>query len=352
MLPLSLAGFKSMPVKQFDKILISRTDSLGDVTLTLPIAAKIKEHFPKSTIVFIGKSYTQPIIVACKDIDEFIHIDDFLKKEEKSREYSNAAIIHVLPSPSVAFKAKKLKISLRIGTTNRWYHWFTCNKLIRLSRRKSSLHEAQLNFKLLDGLNITGAMPKPDEIAALHGITRLELLPSKFSALIDKNKYNLILHPKSQGSGREWPVDHYKELIRLLDDSRFTIFISGTEKEKEAIKPITEQFGNKVINIVGAMSLPEFIAFINACDGLIASSTGPLHIAAALGRDALGIFPPIRPLHPERWAPIGANAHIFVVNKNCSDCKKDAAACHCMQEILPRQLESALNELALKRSVK
>jgi heptosyltransferase-3 len=54
--------------------------------------------------------------------------------------------------------------------------------------------------------------------------------------------------------------------------------------------------------------LDELIAFIFNADGLLASGTGPLHLAAASGIHALGLFPPSRPIHPGRWAPLGKKA--------------------------------------------
>lgn len=67
------------------------------------------------------------------------------------------------------------------------------------------------------------------------------------------------------------------------------------------------------------MNLKQFISFIAAADGLIAASTGPLHIAAALGKVALGIYPPIKPMHPPgRWAPLGKNASYLVLEKKAA----------------------------------
>jgi len=62
-----------------------------------------------------------------------------------------------------------------------------------------------------------------------------------------------------------------------------------------------------------------------------------LHIAAAFGKKAIGIYPPIKPMYPQRWAPIGKKADFLVINKNCNDCKKDGV-CHCMQEITAEQV--------------
>ena len=72
-----------------------------------------------------------------------------------------------------------------------------------------------------------------EEIAGSYGLEKLEPLEDRFSSLIKKNKYNLILHPKSQGNAREWGIKNFIQLIGSLDTAKYEIFVSGTEKEKE-----------------------------------------------------------------------------------------------------------------------
>ena len=61
-----------------------------------------------------------------------------------------------------------------------------------------------------------------------------------------------------------------------------------------------------------------------------AAAEGP--IASALGKKAIGLFAPMRPIHPGRWKPIGVKANYLVLNKDCSDCRK-TMNCHCIREI-------------------
>ena len=326
-------------------IIISRTDSIGDVVLTLPMAAVLKKYYPSITIAFMGKSYTRAVIEACKYVDAFMDVQDFLTTEVLINGSKPDAIIHVLPVPVIAKRARQLGIPLRIGTTNRLYHWYTCNKLVKLSRKNSGLHEAQLNIKLLQPFGITADFSL-QEIGGLYGLEKIQPLPEAFAGLIDKQRFNLILHPKSQGNGREWPLDHFIRLVKLLDPNRYTIFVSGTEKERLALQPLFEQLGNLVVDITGKMNLAEFISFISRCNGLVASGTGPLHIAAAAGIHAFGLFPPIRPVHPGRWAPLGLHAHAFVLQKDCGSCKKKPQSCVCIAAILPTEIEQAIAKAA------
>jgi heptosyltransferase-3 len=332
-------------------IIISRTDSIGDVTLTLPVATVLKKFFPTAKIAFMGKAYTRPVIEACASIDVFIDVTDFMSSEIKIFGEKPAVIIHVLPAAKIAQKAKALKIPMRIGTTNRIYHWFTCNYLVKLSRKKSLLHEAQLNLNLLEPLGISRDFSL-EEIGRSFALSNILPLPERLSNLVDSNRYNLILHPKSQGNGREWGLENFIQLIQQLEPGKFKIFVSGVEKERAQLTRIFDEAADRVTDITGLMTLPEFISFISACDGLVASGTGPIHVAAALGKDAFGIYPPIKPIHPGRWAPLGTNAKAFVVDKSCNDCKGNKVACHCIQEVDPAWIRRALYQALDEKSSK
>ena len=328
--------------KSPSNIIISRTDSIGDVVLTLPMAAVLKQCFPGSKIGFIGKAYTRAVINACEYIDEFIDRSDFLNNRVTVAGAEPDTIIHIFPDAAIASRALRLGIDTRIGTTNRVYHWGTCNKLVKLSRRHSDLHEAQLNLQLLKPLGCPADLSLAN-IGQLFGLTKLLPLPQRFSSLLQPDKYNLILHPKSQGSAREWGLDNFSKLIKLLDKNFYNILISGTAKERSFLDPLFEKAGSRVTDITGQMNLDELISFIAHADGLVANSTGPLHLAAALGKDALGIYPPMRPIHPGRWAPLGPGARVFVLDKFCTDCKKAPSLCHCISEIGPELIQQSLD---------
>ncbi|KAB8031088.1 glycosyltransferase family 9 protein [Fluviispira multicolorata] len=305
-----------MNLDSFKRILISRTDNIGDVILTIPMAGAIKKQFPNSKVLFLGKKYTKPIIDCCEFIDEFYDWEEI----KKNNEIINCdSIIHVFPNKEISKYSYNLKILNRIGTNRRIYHWIYCNKKVNLSRKNSTLHEAQLNLKLLSPLNINTNITT-NELVNYYGFTRTEGLPDNHKKLIDKNKFNLILHPKSKGSAREWPPEKFVKLANLLPKEKYNIFLSGTESESEFIKDKIIKYAPHVRNIAGIFNLSQFISFIKECDGLIAASTGPLHIAAALGIHALGIYPPIKEMVPARWGPLGKQAEFILgINKDKSN---------------------------------
>ena len=326
-------------------IILSRTDSLGDVILSLPIAGAIKRQDPNIRVIFLGRSYSKSIIETSDYVDEFINFDEISKEREKDKisifkNLKADAIIHVFPNKEIARLAKKVGIPIRIGTSHRLFHLATCNRIINLGRKNSILHEAQLNLKLLSPLNIKYDYQLA-EIPELYGYNNFGKLNENLNNLISNKRTNVILHPKSKGSAREWGMDNFSKLIDLLPDSKFRIFITGTEEEGNLMSDFLNKHEDKIINLTGSLSLSELITFISSVDVLVATSTGPLHIAAATGIKAIGIYAPMRPIHPGRWKPLGKNADYLVLDKKCSDCK-DGGECECILSIGPEQVYKKL----------
>ncbi len=325
--------------------LVSRTDAIGDVVLTLPVAGQLKRLYPGCQVVLIGRTYTAPVAAACPWVDAFLNLDELLKQPEAAQvaalqAYAAAAIIHVFPNKILARMAQKAGIPVRVGTRNRWQHWLTCNRLVALSRRHSPLHEAQLNLRLLQPLGFA-AVPTLVEVAELVRLRATEPLSTPWQALLNNRKsgqLNVMLHPRSRGSAREWGLANFGQLARLLHQAGHRVFVTGTAAEGEELADWRrEHAAFFAADLTGQLSLPQFLACIAAADGLVAGSTGPLHLAAALGRHALGLYPPIRPMHPGRWAPLGEHAEYLVFDEpNCEDCRTQPAACRCIRAVAPR----------------
>ena len=329
------------------RIIISRVDSIGDVVLTLPVAGVLKEIFPDYKIIFLGRHYTKPVIESCINIDEFADWDEIkiLNKQKKIDAFKALkadAIIHILPKKEIAKLAKQAGIGFRMGVMNRFYNWFYCNFMMLNSRKNSPFHESQLNLRLLKPFGIHKIFSL-DDIPKYYGLQIKEPLNEENSKLLSPKRFNLILHPKSKGSSREWGLDNYSKFIELIHNDGFYIFVTGTEEEGlEIRKKIQFEKYNNVKDMTGKLSLRELISFINSCDGLIAGSTGPLHIAAALGKLSIGLYPPIKPMHPGRWAPIGNFSSYIVKDIKCNKCRRKKR-CKCLEDINPEEVRDKLN---------
>lgn len=332
-----------------DTLIISRTDNLGDVILTLTLAGYLKTIKPSIKIYFIGKTYTEPIIRASRFVDEFLDREQIIAQPNLLSETKSEAIIFVFPDKDLA-KIAHSRIDIRIGTSHRWFHWLYCNELVNFSRKNSPLHEAQLNCKLLKPFNL--AIPTLQELSSFYGLTYDKEKYSYLKSYFKSENLHLIIHPKSKGSAREWKIENYYELITKFRNQNTQIFITGIATEGDLIREqCPEIFAeNYVTDLTGKLNMAELIAFIGFSDGLLACSTGTLHIAAALGIFALGLYPPMKPIHPQRWQPLGKNANYLTAKEDCNLCRKTFAKtfakttlpCVCMQEISVEQVFAAI----------
>jgi heptosyltransferase III len=324
------------------KILIARTDNIGDVVLTLPLAGLIKKHQPHAKVYFLVRSYVLPIAQTVSEVDQCLDWDT-LKKQSKEeaikalKKENFDFFINVSTDSKVAQMAKKAGIPKRIATAHRLHHWFYCNALVFFSRKNTVFHEMELNTQLLKPLNIKSA----DRAIQLLDFVSLHppQLTKTLSAYLKKDCFNLLVHPGSNGNGREWPIKHFISLIQQLPKDQFHILITGGPNEIKISQALQNE---NVIDLTGKTNLNELYALTAHADGLIASGTGPLHLAASLGIHTLGLYPPKKSAGIERWGAVGKKAESLVCQnipclKACSN-----QSCSCMEALTPTLIKEKM----------
>ena len=295
------------------RILVSRTDRLGDVALTLPLCGLLKDRL-RATVVFLGRAYTRPVLAASAAVDEVVEWDEAarVRPGELLRRVQADVALHVFPRAPIAWGALVAGVPRRIGTTHRWYHWPTCNVREPLERRGSSLHEAQLNVRLARTLLPAADLAlTPAALAPYAALTPQVGVPATVAPLLAGDRFVLVVHPKSLGSAREWPLACWRALVDALPPARYRVLVTGSAAEGAAMRGWLDALPAHVHDLTGRLALDELLAVLAAADGVVAASTGPLHLAALLGTPTLGLFAAVRPVHAGRWGPIGARADVL-----------------------------------------
>lgn len=322
-------------------VLLSRTDSIGDVMLTLPMATWLRSRFPGVRPVVLCKRYTAPVVRCHADVAEVLVLEDLQEAGpvETLRAAGADVLVHVFPQRAVATWGRAAGIPQRIGTSHRWWHWTTCNTRVSFSRKRSDLHEAQLNMKLLAPLGL-------QEIPSLAELGRWDnwrppAPDAVVSELLGAGRSTVLLHPGSRGSAVEWGVPNHVALARQLAERGYQVLFTGTEQEGLTFRDRLPTDLELVRDISGRLSLEQLIALIAGSRALVAASTGPLHIAAASGIRAIGTYAPRRPIHPGRWAPIGRDAHALVFDPACPVCAS-GKPCACVTRIPPERVRALI----------
>ena len=332
-----------------ETILIVRTDRIGDVVLSLPLAGLIKRHFPDCKITFLLRNYTSDLA------DNHPYIDDVMILCERNgkipmgknvsllKERSFDACIIVYPTYIISLIVFLSRIKMRIGSGYRWYS-FLFNKRIFEHRKYAGKHELEFNVNLLKALGIEEPISTENVNFDLQvnrnslGIVKKVLQDYD----IDLNKKLIIVHPGSGGSAIDLPVERFASLVQnltLLKD--VIVIITGDENENDVCQVVTDKSG--AINFAGRFNLSEIVALISICKLFISNSTGPIHIAAALDKFVIGFYTKILVCSPERWGPYTKNKVVFTPEIECTDCTREQCEkLNCMNSI---NIDSVIREV-------
>lgn len=329
-------------------IAIAQEAALGDVCVTLPMAHAIKRHDPRARVLMIGREYSRPLIEAARWIDGYLDAEAVIKRPAILREQGVTSFINPKQSMALGQAARAAGVAQRVGKLNpRSLLW--ANRFVRFDAGGTAgRHRAALHLRYLEPLGIC-IEPTLEELCGMVEVDRVAALPTDTRRMLDPARFKLVLHPKSHGSGREWPAAHYDRLVDLLPANRVQIIVTGRSTERAAL--LSERallHRADVLDLTGQLDLPAMIALLRAADGLIASGTGPLHIAAAVGTRALGLFPGRALISALRWHPLGARGEALSARSECrpgrSTCSLDAdgGPCACMVEITPESVAKRL----------
>ena len=285
------------------RILLARTDAMGDLILATPAIRETKKAFPRAEISFLCREYTAPLLANNPHLSEVIEIKDEscsdvdeVAKNLKSRNFDLAIAFY--PSKFTARALKAADIPIRIGSGRRLISILFTHRIYK-SRKNNLRNEAKCNFDLLVPLDVLRGSLAPEVFLTsaeeIWGADRLKEF--------DRGGPSIVLHPGSGGSAFYWPLANFLELAReLASDGIYPIF-TGSELEARIINEAAEREGLDIISLAGETDLRQLAAILKSADLVVANSTGPLHLAAAVGTRTVGIFPDSHEMSPRRWAP-------------------------------------------------
>jgi heptosyltransferase-3 len=302
------------------------------------MAAIIKKHFPDCKVTFLLRQYTKQLAMNNPYIDEVI---TFIEKNGNPSVAINVALLKnrfdtcvvAYPTYAIALILFLSNIKMRIGTGYRWYSFFFNSKMYE-HRKYGERHELEYNVRLLQQLGITETV---NEENVLFGISpsqeNKEKVKNDLNKLgIDFSKQIIIVHPGSGGSAVDLPLKKMRSIIDSLFHEPIEILLTGSVSEKELCQSLVVNSSTK--NLAGKYNLGELMALIDHGDLMIANSTGPIHIAAALGKHVIGFYPKFTAASPKRWGPYTTKKKIFSPTIDCSNCtRKQCEELNCMDSI-------------------
>jgi ADP-heptose:LPS heptosyltransferase len=326
-------------------ILVVRPDRIGDVVLSTPVFTSIRRACPTWRITALLKPMTAELLEGHPDIDEIITLNTNdkpglrntwgLAKKLRAKKFDIA--IHLYSDFWVSMAVGHAGIPMIIGPASKIAQLFYTDRITQ-RRSKRGLHETDYNLELLD---IFGIPPIRKSSLPLNTEA-----PASAIGTLDSARKNIGIFPSMGGSALNWSFDKYAKLAKKMKEARHNVILICGPGDEDIIDLISAK-GEDGYKKVSGLTLKEFAAFTAKLDLFIAPSTGPLHIASAVGTPAAGIYCPIRVCLPARWGPIGEKDISFVPDVPvCEKCRGvDCEDYNCMDKLEVEKVFDAVTEL-------
>ena len=288
------------------KIIISRTDKIGDLILSIPSFFMAKKMYPEAEIILLVRNYNYEIVKNLPFVDRVYKIDDFRQEEllEKIK-YFNADIFVALYNDSYISKlAKASGAKKRIGPISKFSSFFAFNQGVYQKRSKSVKNEADYNLDLIRKID-TEKFDKNFEIETkIYLENSHREVAKRFFAENNIGEKTLVVNPFMGGSAKNITDEEYVSLLQKIYDRVeglniiITCHISEEERGQEIINKIARE---KVYLFANGGSLLNLAGIIEKGKVYFGGSTGPTHIAGSLQKTIVAIYPNKKTQSPTRW---------------------------------------------------
>ncbi len=296
------------------RVVIAKTNHIGDVVISLPMVSMIKRQYPKARIIFMANGRACDVAKLQSGVDEVRDWQAILKAKSPVKALKSLkadVFIHASPCKTMAKIVRDADVPHRVGSLYRAYHWLTCNHLANISRNPL-LNKRVLDIHYLKALSIDTDVSER-ELPYLYKLKKKPLKRS-LNSLLDKKKFNLVVHPSLITAKSQWPTSAYVSLINSLNSKRFNVILSGTKEDKVKYQQSLLDKCPNAIDAMGQMNLYDYFIFLSYVDGIVAGSTGPLHMGNAQGIYTLGLYDHNK-RYIKRWQPIGDKSKILSSKK-------------------------------------
>jgi heptosyltransferase-1 len=334
------------------KILILKPSSLGDVVQALPVLRHLKRHLPQSEIYWWIESSLAPLLEGDPDLTGIIPFE----RRRWAAPRNWLALWHAIQW--VRHQSFDWAIDLQGLARSGLFAWLARAQLtigldepregatafydLMAPRPSFYTHAVDWYLGVLPLLAVPAngqfqwIPPRPEVAAALRrnwpvGTTRW-----------------ISLQPGARWLNKRWPVEHFVELVRRFPagGSAFRFAILGGLEDASLGRTVAESAPERCLDLTGKLSLPEMVEWIRLSELMVTNDTGPMHVAAALGKPVVALF---GPTEPHRTGPYGQLDNVLQLALPCVPCLKPRCTWSKPFECLRALPPEAVVEAVLKR---
>jgi lipopolysaccharide heptosyltransferase II len=351
------------------RILVIRTDMLGDVVLTMPAIHALQRAYPDATIDFmvdpgnVALVQDQPGVTNVIACHPEAWMGGWFNKEQRS---ANLALLRQLRAQhydlavSICGDLASILVYLsgarrRVGFADEAYAHFLTDPV---SGGRYTLNQHEHEYGLLLAEYAGGTIdPVGDPSRRPHLVVspaaRFAVADLLYECGIGIDQQIIALHAGSRnGQAKRWPLPYWARLADMLIDSDpdSAIVLIGGPGDGVLAQEVVRRARRKdhIIDLTGKTTVPQLCALLLRCAVIVTGDSGPLHIAEAVGTPVVALH---GPTDPAQSGPCGPDALVIWRELWCSPCYDHTrtAECRffnpiCMKGIAPAEVALAVQE--------
>jgi lipopolysaccharide heptosyltransferase I len=330
-------------------ILIVKTSAIGDVTHTLPALNAIRKHYPHAHISWIVEEAAKNVIEGHHALDEvFVSkrkkwIKDFQSKKAftafkemitfirclRNRKYDLVIDFQNLLKSSlfIALTRAKNKAGYGVGMAHSEYSYIVLDH--RVPAVNMNYHAVYRELILIEKLGIP--VNKIEFNLPVFESDRKDIAYQLYQNGALNQKPIISINPMAKWHTKLWDLTKFSRVADQCSAWGFQVVFTGSQEDSDGVAEIQKMMTFDAINLSGKTSLKSLAALYERSQILITTDTGPMHIAASMGKPVVAIFGPTAPW---RTGPFGNQHAVVRVDLPCSPCfKRHCDTLNCMKKI-------------------
>lgn len=316
-----------------NKILVIRTDRIGDVMLSTPVIKALRDAYPTGYIAMMVRPYARDIVIGNPHLNEVVLYDkDGIHKsvvgtakfiwQLRKKRFDTALILH--PTNRAHIISFLAGIEKRIGYRRKC--GFLLTEKLEDKKHLGEKHEIEYNLDVVRAIGIeaketTLFMPlRSEDEQIVDGFLKEHILKG--------DKKLIAIHPGASCPSKIWPPEKFAQVgDTITKDHNATVIIVTGPHDREIGQAVVDAMHHKPIFVSGDFTLGQVASLLHRSSLFISNDSGPVHIAVAVGTPVVAIFGRNQAgLNPTRWRPTGERDIILHKDVGCKVCM--AHHCH------------------------
>ncbi|HEV3409301.1 MAG TPA: putative lipopolysaccharide heptosyltransferase III [Chthoniobacterales bacterium] len=292
-------------------ILLIQLRRIGDLILTTPTIAALREKFPEAHITLVVSAGTRELLPAIRGVDDTIvargkltDAASFFGVARRKFTYCFDFTRNDRSGFVALLSGARQRVTADYPRRRGKLQSIAYNVLVPLDVGR--MHTVDYHLGLVEAIGIRDASPHVQLTLPPSAREQAEHVLSTAGL----RREFIVLHPGSARAEKFWNAERWAEIIAWLDERGVACALSGGKSalEQAHIAEIKRHTGSAIVDFSGRVDLLTLAAVIERAQLLVTVDSAPVHLAAATKTPQVALFGPTNPFH---WHPRSSPAIIL-----------------------------------------